>query len=109
MTNQAALTTEAPLDRFRQIPHTDHNSRYIAFPGICSHSPRMDADTTNLIRAATEAVAIVTDKQALLMELLSAKLDLAEADRVTLVNSAQENFVRAEALRQELAKLSAAS
>ncbi len=65
----------------------------------------MDNEARKLIKLAVEAVSITTDKQALIMELLSAKLDLAEVDRITLVNSAQENFVRAEALRAELEKL----
>ena len=65
----------------------------------------MSSNLEDLIRPLTEAVAVMTDKQALLMELLSAKLDLSEDDGITLVNSAQENFVRAEGLRQELAKL----
>ena len=66
----------------------------------------MNEPQSALLEALTESVAALAEKQALIIELLSAKLTLEEDDRITLVNSAQQNYKRAEQLREQLKELS---
>jgi len=66
----------------------------------------MNEPQSALLEALTESVAALAEKQALFIELLSAKLTLEEDDRITLVNSAQQNYKRAEQLREQLKELS---
>lgn len=65
----------------------------------------MNDKQSALLESLTESIAAVSEKQALILELLSAKLELEEEDRITLVNSAQQNYKRADQLRQSLKDL----
>jgi len=59
----------------------------------------MDKETKDVIRPLIESLATLTEKQALVLQLLAAKLQLSEDEKRRLLSSAQENEKRTQEMR----------
>ena len=60
----------------------------------------MDKETKDVIKPLIESLAALTEKQALVLQLLAGKLELSETEKRMLLSSAQENEKRAQEMRQ---------
>jgi hypothetical protein len=66
----------------------------------------MDEETKHIIKSLTENLAAVTEKQAIVLELLASKLpNISEAEKGKLRESAKKNEENAKSWRQSLEKL----
>jgi len=65
----------------------------------------MRKETKDIIRPLIESIAAVTEKQAVVLQLLAAKLPLSEDEKRKLLSSAQENEKRAQGMRQSAQSL----
>jgi hypothetical protein len=66
----------------------------------------MDEDTKYIIKSLTENLAAVTEKQAIILELLASKLpDISDAEKARLRESAKMNEENAKGWRQSLKNL----
>ena len=101
--SQPALTLSVPLSRFTPRVGGGSALRWATTSlHKLKHTKPMDKETKDVIKPLIENLALIAEKQALILELLATKHPISDAQRTQLLASAQENRKHVETWRQSL-------